>query len=280
MLFFLFKLIVNFIPHRFDDPLKYAIILNTRGTREVIQFAETLSNLSVIVHVSTTYCNLKSKVVKEEVYPPMCDWRSAIKIAETLDPFMLDILGQKFMDFMPNTYTFTKHLSEQIIHDYSSKLPIVLFRPSIVISTMKDPFPGWIDNFNGPVGLLVGCGIGLTRTMYCDPDNVADFTPVDVCIKAMIVGGWKRALDNQNKSRDILPVYNASTSSIRQLSMQGIINAAEVMADEMPLEKMIWAPGGSITTSRLYNFFRTIMLHFIPALFLDLALQFTKQKPL
>lgn len=180
---------------RFDDPLKYAIILNTRGTREVIRFAETLTNLKVLVHVSTTYCNLKSKTVKEEIYPALCDWKSAIKIAETLDPFTLDILGQKYMEFMPNTYTFTKHLSEQIVNDYSKKLPLVVFRPSIVISTMKEPFPGWVDNFNGPVGLLIGCGLGLTRTMYCNPDNVADFTPVDVCIKAMIVGAWKKALE-------------------------------------------------------------------------------------
>jgi hypothetical protein len=50
-----------------------------------------------------------------------------------------------------------------------------------------------MDNFNGPVGMLVGSGLGITRTMYCDPDNIADFTPVDVCIKAMIIGAWKRA---------------------------------------------------------------------------------------
>lgn len=50
-----------------------------------------------------------------------------------------------------------------------------------------------MDNFNGPVGMLIGSGLGITRTMYCNPDNVADFTPVDVCIKAMIVGAWKRA---------------------------------------------------------------------------------------
>ena len=68
-----------------------------------------------------------------------------------------------------------------------------------------------MDNFNGPVGLLVGkveiithkvhlfsitklgCAIGITRTMYCDPKNIADFTPVDVCVKAMIIAAWKRA---------------------------------------------------------------------------------------
>lgn len=243
----------------------------------MIRFAESLVDLKVMMHVSTTYCNLKSKEVKEEVYPPMCSWEAAIKIAESLEPFTFDILGPKYMDFMPNTYTFSKHLSEQLIKDYSTKLPLVLFRPSIVISTMKDPFPGWVDNFNGPVGILVGCGLGLTRTMYCNPDNVADFTPVDVSIKAMIVGAWKRALEVDSKH---LPVYNCSTSTIRQLSMEGIVTSAEVMAEEMPLEKMIWAPGGYITTVRFINFVRTIMLHLIPALFLDIALKFSKQQPL
>lgn len=96
---------------------------------------------------------------------------------------------------MPNTYTFTKALAEQIVDDYKNDLPLVMFRPSIVISSMKEPFPGWIDNFNGPVGLLVGSGLGIMRSMYCNPDNIADFTPVDICIKAMIIAAWKRAYE-------------------------------------------------------------------------------------
>ena len=173
--------------------MKYAVLLNTRGTREVIFFAERLKKLDVLMHVSTTYCNPDRHVIEEEIYPPYADWKKTIKICETLDETLLDTLTQKYTSFMPNTYTFSKSLSEQILLEYKDKLPIVLFRPSIVISSMKDPFPGWLDNFNGPVGLLVGCGIGITRTMYCDPDNIADFTPVDVCIKAMIAAAWKRA---------------------------------------------------------------------------------------
>jgi fatty acyl-CoA reductase len=57
----------------------------------------------------------------------------------------------------------------------------------------KEPFAGWIDNYNGPIGMLIGSGLGITRTMYCDPENIADFTPVDVCAKSMIIGAWKRA---------------------------------------------------------------------------------------
>jgi alcohol-forming fatty acyl-CoA reductase len=124
--------------------------------------------------------------------PPYSDWKEAIRIAENTDEDVLNVLTPKFINFMPNTYTFSKNLSEQCIKEYEDKLPLVIFRPSIVISTMKDPIAGWMDNFNGPVGLLVGCGIGLTRTLYCSPDNIADFIPVDVAIKAMIIAVWKR----------------------------------------------------------------------------------------
>lgn len=52
---------------RFDDLLKSAIILNTRGTYEVIRFALTLGNLASFVHVSTTYCHPDQGVADEKV---------------------------------------------------------------------------------------------------------------------------------------------------------------------------------------------------------------------
>uniref|UniRef100_A0A182K4Y1 Fatty acyl-CoA reductase n=1 Tax=Anopheles christyi TaxID=43041 RepID=A0A182K4Y1_9DIPT len=180
---------------RFDDPLKAAILLNTRGTRELIRFAEQLPSLRVVMHVSSTYSNPDRYVIEEEIYPAYANWRDTIRIAETFDEQTLDVLANKYMGFLPNTYVFTKSLAEQIVNEHKNRLPLILFRPSIVISSMKDPIPGWMDNFNGPVGLLVGCGIGICRTMYCDPNNIADFTPVDVCIKAMIVAAWKRGTE-------------------------------------------------------------------------------------
>lgn len=178
---------------RFDDSLKYAVLMNTRGTREIMNFAKSLRNIKVVMHVSTTYSHPELKVVGECVHEPYVDWQKTIKIAEKMDEDVLNMLTPKYTRFMPNTYTFTKALAEQVVADHRHELPLVMFRPSIVISSMKEPFPGWIDNFNGPVGLLVGSGVGITRTMYCDPDNIADFTPVDVCIKAMIIAVWKRA---------------------------------------------------------------------------------------
>jgi alcohol-forming fatty acyl-CoA reductase len=52
---------------RFDDILKSAIILNTRGTHEVIKFGLTLKNLASFVHVSTTYCYPDQRFIDEKV---------------------------------------------------------------------------------------------------------------------------------------------------------------------------------------------------------------------
>lgn len=53
---------------------------------------------------------------------------------------------------VPNNYCFTKNLSENVVNDYRHKLPVAILRPSIVLSSVEDPVPGWIGNFNGPMG--------------------------------------------------------------------------------------------------------------------------------
>lgn len=58
---------------------------------------------------------------------------------------------------LPNTYAFTKSLAEALVIEAREKhkLPAMIFRPSIVISTWRDPIPGYIDNYNGPGNLML-----------------------------------------------------------------------------------------------------------------------------
>lgn len=64
----------------------------------------------------------------------------------------------------------------------------------LVISTVEDPVKGWLDNFNGPVGMLVGGGKGILRVVHANPTTVSDFIPVDVAIKAMLITTHKRGI--------------------------------------------------------------------------------------
>lgn len=37
----------------------------------------------------------------------------------------------RLVDGHPNTYTFTKHLAENIAKDYDHLFPVIIFRPSV-----------------------------------------------------------------------------------------------------------------------------------------------------
>lgn len=53
--------------YRFDDDLKDAVLLNTRGTHELLKIAENLKHLQALIHVSTTFINPDKKVIEEKV---------------------------------------------------------------------------------------------------------------------------------------------------------------------------------------------------------------------
>lgn len=86
----------------------------------------------------------------------------------------------------PNTYTFSKRLAERLIADEYPNLPVCIARPSIVTPAYKEPCEGWVDNLNGPVGIMVAAGKGVLRSMYAKPDYNAELCPVDIGINGLI----------------------------------------------------------------------------------------------
>ena len=80
---------------RFDDPLKQAILLNTRGAREVCELSKQMPNLKVCVHVSTAFVQPLILNVIEELIETDCDWRAYIDSAEKLPVETLDYLTLK-----------------------------------------------------------------------------------------------------------------------------------------------------------------------------------------
>ena len=62
-----------------------------------------------------------------------------------------------------------------------------------VIHSWTEPFPGWIDNFNGTVNLMVASGKGIVRTVFADPNIKPDYIPVDICIQFMLLAAWCKA---------------------------------------------------------------------------------------
>ncbi|XP_065365046.1 putative fatty acyl-CoA reductase CG5065 [Calliphora vicina] len=266
---------------RFDDHLRSAILLNTRGTHELVKLATKLKHLKAFVHISTTYSNPDRQIVEERIYPAYADWRTTIKLAETYDVETLNVFFSKYSSEQPNTYTFTKSLAEHIINDYRHQLPIMVFRPSIVVSSIEEPIPGWVDNFNGPLGMLVACGIGLLRTNHADPDIVTDVIPVDVTVRSLLISAFKLATTQRNLRpiSDEVEVINCANASINCITLGEIIKLGKIQIRKNPFEKCLWLPEGSITRCVVWHYIRFFTLQIGLALIVDVILRLANQKP-
>lgn len=262
---------------RFDESLKEAVFSNTRSTRDICVLAEKMKKLKVLLHVSSTYTQIDKFVVDEILYPSEFDWKKMIEIAESVDEHSLEILTAKILGTMPNTYIFTKRLAEQVISDYSKSLSCVLIRPSIVISTLIEPVRGWIDNFNGPIGMLIGGGKGVLRVLWCDPNIISDFVPVDATIKAILIVTWKHGIKTENKTID---VYNCSGNNIKPMTIQNMVNSGLGLAKDVPLDNILWKPATTITKNFYIYYILVLFLHILPAMFLDGVMKLFGVRPI
>uniref|UniRef100_A0A2H8TGL7 Fatty acyl-CoA reductase n=2 Tax=Melanaphis sacchari TaxID=742174 RepID=A0A2H8TGL7_9HEMI len=184
---------------------------------------------------------------------------------------MSSILTKKFLGSFPNTYTLTKLLAEQIINEERNNIPVVIFRPSIVISSLNDPVKGWIDNFNGPIGLMMACGKGIVRITYGEKSIIPDYMAVDVSIKSMIVAAWHKSKSNSLGEDNLVPVYNSASVS-KSVSNEELLHLGMKTIEQYPFDEMLWRPTIKFTTCFYYFYLSTLIEQVFPAIFFDALL--------
>lgn len=113
----------------------------SRGIKRPSKHKWKLISLQSFVHVSTAYSNCHLSVIEERVYEnpfPPYQWEE-------------HIFNNKDIKH-PNTYTYSKSLTEEVVASYNEKLPVCIVRPSIIGCALKEPYEGWIDHKNGISG--------------------------------------------------------------------------------------------------------------------------------
>lgn len=271
---------INIVYHgaatvRFDELLKRAVLLNTRGTKQMLELAKEMKRLLLFVHISTAYCHLEEKVLREKPYPPPADPNKIINCVEWMDDDVVNAMTDKILGDLPNTYAFTKALSEGLVEEAMPHIPAIILRPSIVIPVWKEPLPGWTDNINGPTGLLIGAGKGVIRTMYCNENGYADYLPVDIAVNAILVASWNYIYHKDHEKR----VYHLTSSNEFKISWAEIINCGRRVTEKVPLNGVVWYPGGSMKKSRLLHNICVILFHMIPAYLIDTLIFLAGYKP-
>jgi phosphoserine phosphatase len=108
----------------------------------------------------------------------------------------------------PNTYTFTKSLSESLIANFLETHPraaIAVVRPAIVESSIQGPFLGWNEGINTSASLSYLLGTYF-RQLPTRESKCLDLVPVDLVCRGMTLIAAALA------SRRHQPVYQLATS--------------------------------------------------------------------
>ena len=278
---------------KFDDELANAIKMNVKGTQSMIELARKISNLSSFVHVSTAYShcyqswNSKTKM-EEKFYPmPMSKYNSyspdeLIAIYEDAKSDghdkTKDILG-----VFPNTYVFTKAWAENVVMQSGQGLPIVMMRPSIVTAAWKEPVAGWVDNLNGPTGILAAAGVGLMQTMYAKRYKRADLIPVDIACNMLCVLAWKAG--NTLSQGQKIDIYNCTSGESAPVTWGHVEKAMGYFTTKYPLENMIWYPYACsngilhpLKNNKLADRVCRILFHWLPAYVIDMVCYIARVK--
>lgn len=106
----------------------------------------------------------------------------------SLNPQQVIEKEKEIIGTYPNTYTFTKSLAERTLQKKHGKLRLLISRPSIVISALKEPLEGWTETLSAGGGLIFAAMIGMVNYIYCsNPNSKLDMIPCDYVSNMIIV---------------------------------------------------------------------------------------------
>ncbi|KAG6436107.1 hypothetical protein SASPL_100989 [Salvia splendens] len=191
---------------KFDERYDIAYGINSLGAMHVQDFGTKCSKLEMLLHVSTAYVHgTKVGLMPEkpfrmgETLPgakiPYLDIEAEKSvIQERLRFLQMQKLSEKeitraMKDFgieramlhgWPNTYVFTKAMGEMLLERSNQNCNVVIIRPTIITSTFKDPFHGWIEGLRTLDSIFVAYGKGKIKFFVGDPESVVDLVPGDM----------------------------------------------------------------------------------------------------
>ncbi|XP_037933870.1 fatty acyl-CoA reductase wat [Teleopsis dalmanni] len=266
---------------KFNEKLSDAIDINVLGTKKILDLAMEIKNLKSFVHISTLYCNCNRQFIKEQVYETEIGYEKIMQIFRIFDDVTLEKFRHCLIGEMPNTYTMTKKCAENLVNHRAFYLPAGIFRPPIVMSTYKDPFPGWTDNLYGPSGLCTWSARGVVRCIYGKANCKANLVPADYCVNAMIACAWDicrryKLQEKETETKNELPVYNYIFDR-NNLTWGQYMHLARKGYHE-PFDKASWCFSYVIIPSKPLHCAIAFFLHNIPGYILDLIAMVTGQK--
>ena len=142
-----------------------------------------------------------------------------------MEPQMLEReephLLQRFK--FPNTYTFTKRLSELNMHNRRGNLRLSISRPAIVTCCDKYPFPGWSDSIAAGGSLAFSMGMQFSNLQYFYPGLVSSIIPCDYVVNAIMLASAVSALP---RDPEFFVVHVCSSGAQKKSTLHSFFTSA------------------------------------------------------
>ncbi|KAJ0986869.1 hypothetical protein J5N97_005225 [Dioscorea zingiberensis] len=214
---------------RFNERYDVSLNINTFGARNVMLFAKKCEGLNMFLHISTAYVTQERKGIitekffeQDELLIPKIETENELikrKLKELEDTcasnniikICMKELGMKRANKFgwPNVYSFTKAMGELQIAKLRGSLPVIILRPTIILSTCKQPFPGWIEGIRTMDKLIISYAIGEIVSLPACLDAAVDGIPGDMVVNAMLA----TMMTNCSHPNSMLPIYHVGSSS-------------------------------------------------------------------
>ncbi|TYI10056.1 hypothetical protein ES332_A09G115000v1 [Gossypium tomentosum] len=229
---------------RYDD----ALDINTFGAFNVLNFGKKCDKVKLFLHISTAYvCGEEIGIILEKLKRrnEMNIFEEKRLAEEQLSQLQNQCIPDKAitssmkefglerakLNGWPNTYVFTKAMGEMLLERFKGDLPLVIIRPTIIASTYKQPFSGWIEGVRTIDSVLVNYGKG---KLTCFPGNLnsaLDVIPVDMVVNVMVVAIEVHYAQHQYSCETI---YHVGTSSKNPLKLSDLRNLSHYYFTKNP----------------------------------------------
>ncbi|XP_045465465.1 fatty acyl-CoA reductase wat-like [Harmonia axyridis] len=265
---------------RFDQHLKSAAFINVRSVRDLVRIAKDMPQLKAFLHCSTAFSFCPRSTILEEFYRPPLQSEKLLSLVDSLDDSTITEITPILLKDWPNSYVFTKAIAEGVVRTEGIGLPIAMVRPAIVTVSAREPVPGWIDNMYGVTGVVAGAAMGALRTMPAEPDNNAEFVPVDFVINNIIAAVWEVGKRGRvAEIDDDIPIYNYVLSPFYRVTWKQFFDLCYVSGMNYPTVKAIWYFCFSLRPNPIHHQLALFFLHTLPAHFTDFLMVCVGKKP-
>lgn len=229
----------------FDERYDVALDINTGGPSRLMSFAKKCKKLNLFLQVSTAYVNgqRQGRIMErpfnagesiaresliygnqEVMTIPKLIVEDEIKLVlESKQAFGENAVAQKLKELgleraklygWQDTYVFTKAMGEMMINKMGGDIPIVIIRPSVIESTYKEPFPGWMEGNRMMDPIVLYYGKGQLSGFLVDPNGVLDVVPADMVVNATLAAMAKHVTGGKSEENY---VYQIASSVVNPL---------------------------------------------------------------